>query len=325
MDDLQAPFPWFGGKRRVAPLVWSRLGAVANFTEPFFGSGAVLLGRPDWREGMTETVNDKDGFVANFWRAIRRDPDQTARWADEPVFENDLHAKHYWLTQRREDLRARLEGDPDYYDAKIAGWWVWGICCWIGSEFCAGKGPWTVLDGKLVKDGTEGAGINRKRPHLTRPGVGVHQKFERNQDRGEWIRDWFQALSHRLRDVRVCSGDWSRILGPVLTKIGLTGVFLDPPYTSKHRDGNLYLEEDTDIGHAVAAWAVDHGDDPLLRICLCGYEGEYEMPDTWETVAWSAGNSYGSASGSPENRHRERLWFSPGCLRPEAAQLSFFS
>jgi site-specific DNA-adenine methylase len=40
---LKAPFPWFGGKSRVADIVWDRFGDVANYVEPFFGSGAVLL------------------------------------------------------------------------------------------------------------------------------------------------------------------------------------------------------------------------------------------------------------------------------------------
>lgn len=44
---LKAPFPWFGGKARVASMVWERFGAeIGNYMEPFFGSGAVLLGRP---------------------------------------------------------------------------------------------------------------------------------------------------------------------------------------------------------------------------------------------------------------------------------------
>lgn len=42
-------------------MVWDRLGNVPNFVEPFFGSGAVLLGRP--HAPTTETINDKDGFV----------------------------------------------------------------------------------------------------------------------------------------------------------------------------------------------------------------------------------------------------------------------
>lgn len=28
---LQAPFPWFGGKRKVAKEVWTRFGAIRNF------------------------------------------------------------------------------------------------------------------------------------------------------------------------------------------------------------------------------------------------------------------------------------------------------
>ena len=52
-SDLRAPFPWFGGKRKVADAVWQRLGRVGNYVEPFFGSGAVLLGRPSPKNGST--------------------------------------------------------------------------------------------------------------------------------------------------------------------------------------------------------------------------------------------------------------------------------
>jgi DNA adenine methylase len=54
---MQAPRPWFGGKSRAADLVWSRLGDVPNYVEPFFGSGAILLARP--HEPRIETVNDR--------------------------------------------------------------------------------------------------------------------------------------------------------------------------------------------------------------------------------------------------------------------------
>src|SRR3990167_2528692 len=82
---LRAPFPWFGAKSRIASLVWSRFGDVPNMVEPFFGSGAVLLGRP--HPPRLETVNDKDGFVSNFWRATIADPDAVAEHADWPVNE----------------------------------------------------------------------------------------------------------------------------------------------------------------------------------------------------------------------------------------------
>ncbi len=85
---MKAPFVWFGGKRKVAPQVWEALGDVDNYVEPFFGSGAVLLGRThDMNDGhrRAETVNDADGFLANFWRAISKDPESVAHYADHPV------------------------------------------------------------------------------------------------------------------------------------------------------------------------------------------------------------------------------------------------
>lgn len=157
-EALKAPFPWFGGKSRAADLIWPRFGDAPNYVEPFFGSGAVLLSRPS--EPQIETVNDKDGFVANFWRAMQADPEALAHWADWPVNENDQHARHAWLVRQRAGLTASLEGDPDFYDVKIAGWWVWGICCWIGGGWCSGDGPWQVDDaGQLVHLGSAGRGV----------------------------------------------------------------------------------------------------------------------------------------------------------------------
>ena len=66
---LKAPFPYFGGKATVADVVWKALGQPKHYIEPFFGSGAVLLNRPDYNpQKHLETVCDKDGHVANAWR-----------------------------------------------------------------------------------------------------------------------------------------------------------------------------------------------------------------------------------------------------------------
>lgn len=67
---MKAPFPWFGGKRRVAHLVWDRFGDVPNYVEPFAGSLAVLLERP--HTPRCETVNDKDCYLANLSSSKRR-------------------------------------------------------------------------------------------------------------------------------------------------------------------------------------------------------------------------------------------------------------
>ncbi len=95
MEGLQAPFPYFGGKSRVALEVWRRFGDPKNYIEPFCGSCAVLLARPS--EPKIETVNDMDGLLTNFWRAVRAEPDAVADLMNWPVNEIDLEARHKWL------------------------------------------------------------------------------------------------------------------------------------------------------------------------------------------------------------------------------------
>lgn len=300
------PFPWFGGKRRVADVVWKRFGDVAVYTEPFFGSGAVLLNRP--HDPRIENVNDKDCFVANFWRATQQDPEAVAEWSDWPVNEADLHARHLWLVTDGKSIVERLRTDPDFYDAKIAGWWVWGICQWIGSGWCAGRSSYGTpfADGRLAHE---------RLPHLGDAGRGVQQHYA-----------YFRALSDRLRRVRVCCGDWSRICGHTPTdKCGTAGVFLDPPYpTEADRDMSLYAEECGSVAHDVAKWAIENGDRKSMRIAFCGYEGSHEFPPTWECYAWKAPGGYASqSSGDNENARRERIWFSPHCLKPETTKSLF--
>jgi site-specific DNA-adenine methylase len=342
------PFPWFGGKSKVAPEVWRRFGTVRNYVEPFCGSLAMLFLRPGPIIG-SETVNDADGFLANFWRSVQLDPKGVSRFADWPVNENDLHARHVWLKDRRSELTHKLEGDPDYFDPKIAGWWVWGQCCWIGSGWCdeSRSGPWSVveIDGnrQLVHLGDAGRGVNRqlvhlgdagqeestsgmrgeastgngssnrKRPHLNKGGMGV------NRHEHGHLQPYFQELSDRLRRVRVCSGDWGRICGPTPTfKHGMTAVFLDPPYAdTAKRTSDLYSKDSESVAHAVREWALANGDNPLMRIALCGYEGEHKMPRKWNCLAWKAKGGYGSQSRKKnnDNANRERIWFSPGCLK----------
>lgn len=174
-QQYKPPFVWFGGKSSVAETVWSAFGDLGNYVEPFFGSGAILFLRPDG-PGPIETVNDADGFVANFWRAMQHDSDAVADFADWPVNEADLHARHLWLLGQRERITERLMGDADFFDAKVAGWWVWGINCWIGSGWCSGKGPW-VSDGGVLTLRNTGQGVNRKRPHLGDTGQGVNRQL----------------------------------------------------------------------------------------------------------------------------------------------------
>ena len=311
---MRAPFPWFGGKSRVAHIVWDRFGDVRNYVEPFAGSLAVLLGRPT--KPKIETVNDLDCWIANFWRALQADPEALAHHAHWPVNEADLHARHLWLV-RQIEFRERMKTDPDYYDVKIAGWWVWGISQWIGSGWCS-KPEWTGR----ASSGRESRGIHgqlevtAKRPQA---GRGIHASGT-----GSGLYEWFYALADRLRRVCVCCGDWQRILGPAPTTcLGTTGVFLDPPYAVEDRS-DVYGEESRDLAHRVREWAIANGDNPELRITLCGYD-EHAMPANWQEIRWKANGGFGNqgaATQGRKNARRERLWFSPHCLRPQGMLFS---
>lgn len=292
---LKAPFPYFGGKSRAAHLIWPRFGNVPNYVEPFFGSGAVLLARPD--APQTETINDRDAMIANFWRSLQNDPEALADFADAPVNEADLHAKHMWLVSQT-DFRERMLTDPDFYDAKIAGWWVWGRCAWIAGGWC---------DFEALSDRTGRMG--RSIPNMN--WQGVHSDRVQN----EGVQQHMVALARRLRNVRVVCGDWSRTVTPAVCT-GRTAILLDPPYFDGLSDG-LYAHSDGNVSADVRKWAIENGENPDYLIALCGYEGEHKMPDTWETVAWKATGGYGlqRKDGSNQNQERERIWFSPACLK----------
>ena len=336
IDDLLAPFPWFGGKARVAGRVWARFGQVDNYVEPFCGSAAVLLASP--YDIQTRTVNDADGFIANFWRATETDPDAVAHAADWPVNESDLFARHVWLIRQSGELARRLETDPDYYDAKIAGWWVWGCCAWIGTGWCSGEGPWMTegdhiinvrgdagrgVNRQLPHLGNAGQGVNRKLPHLGDAGRGVNRQLPHLGDAGQgecavWsahIRDYMQRLSDKLRRVRTCCGDWSRVVTPsVTTRHGLTAVLLDPPYGEGEQEYSAGGNADKSIAADVWAWAVENGNDPQLRIAVCGYDDGRALPPGWSALRWTARKGYQATDTATANPSREVVWFSPYCL-----------
>lgn len=344
----------------MADIIWGALGAdVKNYVEPFAGSAAVLLARPGGA-GAIETINDADGYIANVWRSLREDPQTVAKYADEMVSEVELHARHLWLVGERERLTEKLCGDLEFFDARAAGYWVWGQSCWIAGGWCSGKGPWVSENGVMVLGdlgdagngvyrqrphlGNAGNGVSRQRPHLgcagkgvarQRPvlasatrGVAVMSRTDRTR-RTDWLRDYLASLAARLHRVRVCCGDWSRVCGPSVTIThGLTGVFLDPPYAdTAARTANLYTVDCLRVAHDVREWAIEQGANPLMRIVLAGYDGEHAMPDDWRVHEWKTHGGYGNRSANSAGRanaHRERLWFSPACLRSENPQGSLF-
>ena len=293
MSDLLAPFPYFGGKRSVASEIWERFGQVAQYIEPFCGSAAVLLAAP--HRASLEVVCDGSGFIANFWRAVKHQPATVAQWADYPVSHIDLGARHVWLMAQRERIGAELH-DPDWAgDAKVAGWWLWGQCCWIGSGWC----DW-FKTGKVPHASDAGMGVQAagQVPHASNAGRG-YDALLTSSGRVAW--QWLHRLADRLERVRVVHGDWSRCLNNHYGGDG-TAVFLDPPYRAFSA---LYGSGEC-VADAVARWAAENAH---LRIALCGHQGDYNLPG-WSVVDWSRGKfTYGGSSTTD----REAVWYSPAC------------
>ena len=314
----KTPWPWFGGKSDAAPAVWEALGDVEHYVEPFAGSLAVLMRRPHPcnRTYYSETVNDFDGLLVNAWRSIQLSPDATAEAASWPVTEADLHARHLALLRWKDERQLEhLMGDPMFHDPVMAGWWMWGQSCWIGSGWCSGSGPWVVGDdGRIEKRrgkpgvhrkrphlsddgkgvnhaGTREPGVNRKLPHLTNgkgvnhagtrePGVGI--EYEYHPMTMPELRRWMHYLSARLRHVRILNGDWSRACTSGALKTlavrmgdGHCGVFLDPPYADTANRAEVYANDDFAVAHKAREWALKNGNDPKLRIVFAGFDGEH--------------------------------------------------
>ncbi len=324
---LTAPFPWFGGKRKVAKVVWDRFGNTHNYVEPFAGSLAVLLGRPSTPQ--IETINDTNGFLVNFWRAVRWAPEAVAKYCEWPITELDLNAWHNYLAGII-GLDEALRADPRFFDVELAGKWVWGQCCWIGEGFADfnfrqhskgltshGKG---VTSRKMQIPNSHGSGIHARKMHAGRTPGCLGKAYRDN------LVDRFKELSSRLMNVKMACGDFTRVLTkPFTTFHGLTSIFLDPPYGVKKRTRCYGSHDSRTVAADCRNWCLENQNNKQLRIALCGYEGEHEelLENGWTVHCWSTDGGY-SNRGDNDNRHKERIFFSPHCL-PERKQLELFA
>jgi hypothetical protein len=186
--------------------------------------------------------------------------------------------------------------------------------------------------GQIPHLGDGGKGIHAKgqRPHISDGGNGVHAKGQISHlgDGGMGVQEpyntniytWFRQLSERLRNVRVVCGDWTRVCGGNWqTKIGVCGIFFDPPYgEAAKRYAGMYSTDSLTVADDVQSWCRERGDDPAYRIVLAGYHEEHEslLADGWREHSWSANGGYAKLGNgnSMANRHRESLFLSPHCL-----------
>ena len=334
---LVAPYPYFGGKSGVANEIWSRLDpkTLDCYIEPCMGSAATYLVRPQPWVGR-EVLNDYDALLVNAWRAISRHPDEVAEICNGIMLaEMELHAIHSHLTRSRDRMRKLVGGSTDFCDVQLGAWWLWGICMKLGGGFCSGDGPWYVINDELVcleKDDPrrDGNGITCSVPCVGNRGV-LRQELD-------YLKSWMRALSYRMRQTLVLSGDWSRAVTPAFTGTGKIGIMFDPPYgADANFNGTLYTNQDADISTKIKEWCIQHTDPAwcrankdtnIYRIAYCGYtpEGDILEQNGWAVHAWTAAGGYGNQGQDGANKKvekggqflrgnagRERVWFSPAC------------
>lgn len=68
---LTPPVKWHGGKTYLADRIIGLMPKHHHYVEPFFGGGAVLLGKNP--EGVSEVVSDQNGDLINLFRVLQRE------------------------------------------------------------------------------------------------------------------------------------------------------------------------------------------------------------------------------------------------------------
>ena len=269
------------------------------------GRSPCSLGRPRRHGNGTrraETVNDADGFLANFWRALAHDPEAVAHWCDWPVNEVDLFARHLWLVNTgRSRLLEGMEADPDFYDAQVAGWWVWGDQRVDRLGWCSGDGPWVDTGDGIGKRplgnarrgverrlplGNAGRGVNRKRPHLGDAGQGVNHRTPHLGDAGRGVnrqrphlgnagRAGYNNMEYRpnvLRhfEARRATPRRPRLLRRLVRRLhqrrhvvtGPRSACSSTPVPRRRPALQTCTRSTTTRFPAVRDWCLEHGDDP---------------------------------------------------------------
>ncbi len=299
------PFSYFGGKRRVTSVIWSRLGEdVRNYIEPFAGGLSVLLGRNTYGcrnfSQHRELVNDSNALLMNFWRAVTfGDVEQIIKYADYPAQELETIQRRVYILSQESSLQEKLSSSLESHDDKLAGLTLYVMRNWIGGN---------CLDSQT--------NVSSKMPPAHISGW-----------QGITARRTVKILKARLEKVitfcnnwKICvKEDWLRPIksDTQTVKIGITAVLLDPPYEDKegvYKKDSMLMTLST--ATEVAQWAIENGSDPMFRIACCAYEGQTsdklfrKMPG-WTYFKWS-GRGYG------EKPKKEIVWFSPYCL-PESS------
>lgn len=121
-------FPYPGGKTKFVDEIRTRLPDHRTYVEPFGGSAAVLLNKP---ESYTEVFNDLNADIVHFFRVVRERPDELHEWLRKVPYSRELHDR--WA-------RAFYNGRRSSDDIIRAGRWFYLRYTQYGSKIASRSG-----------------------------------------------------------------------------------------------------------------------------------------------------------------------------------------
>lgn len=223
---IKAIAPWFGAKRNIADWIITEIGEHKAYWEPFCGSLAVLLKKP---QCVMETANDLNGDLINLARCL------ADRTKAESLYELSsrvlIHESLFKSYAERWKSRGRLPaGDsPDVTRAV-----EFMVCSWMGRNGVAGTQSYNQgFCARYTKSGGHAA--------------------KRWISAVESIPDWHE----RLRNVTILNRDAFDLLPRIEDADGVV-IYVDSPYIKK---GARYVHDfDNEVYHLFSDGTIRHVD-----------------------------------------------------------------
>lgn len=131
---MRTPLTYYGGKQALARQIVPLMPAHRVYLEPFAGGAAMLFAKSRCER---ETLNDADGRVMAFWRALRDRPDELAAAVAATPYGRDEWRESRHLDDADDDIEAarRLLVNVDQSFSRSRQ--SWSVPC-IGD----GRGRW---------------------------------------------------------------------------------------------------------------------------------------------------------------------------------------
>lgn len=280
----RSPFPWFGGKQRLADAILATFPAHDAYVEVFGGGASVLLSKAP---ATLDVYNDLDDGLVNFFAVLRDAPEQLV-----PLLELTPYARSEWLR-----CRATWRTVADSVE-RARRWYV------VVSQ---------SFGGMVARD------LGRTRQHDLGRGWGGERLGRMHLSRAASTAnrvDHIWRFVERFRLVQIECLDWRACLDRYDS--ASTVFYLDPPYVHATRRSGGYDHELSDDDHrelvervlALEGVAIVSGYEHPLYAPLVT-RGDFTR-HTFSTIS-TAGQR---AANVARDRRVEVLWASPRAAQP---------